>query len=311
MSYPITFRQLEIFSSVARHMSFTKAAEELHLSQPAVSMQVKQMENLINSPLTEKVGKKLFLTEIGQIVLDYAEKILASKAALEETLASLDGIEKGHLNIAVPETANPFVTLLLAQFRKIHPGISFNLQIHNRQGLLNCLKNNQTDLVIMGKTPADMELISEPFMNNPLVIIAPPDKSRNPKAVIKMNDLMKEEFVVREEGSGTRNAMRRFFLAHELQLKTSMEMPNNEAIKQAVSAGLGLGIVSLHTLQQELALQQVEVLNVRELPIMRIWYIVHHKHKVITPTMEVFKQFVLDNAQKIWIKKYPQLLEHL
>ena len=311
MSIPITFRQLEIYSSVARHMSFTKAAEELHLSQPAISMQVKQMENLINSPLTEKVGKKLFLTEIGRIVLQYAEKILASKEALEETLASIDGIEKGHLNIAVPETANQFVTLLLAQFRKLHPGISFNLQIHNRQGLLNCLKNNQSDLVIMGKTPTDMELISEPFMNNPLVIIAPPDDNRKPKAIIHMNDLMKEEFVVREKGSGTRIAMQRFFLAHDIQIKTSMEMPNNEAIKQAVSAGLGLGIVSLHTLQQELALKQVEVLNVKELPIMRIWYIVHQKHKVMTPTMKVFKQFVLSNAQEIWVKKYPQLLEHL
>ena len=311
MSYPITFRQLEIFSSVARHMSFTKAAEELHLSQPAISMQVRQMENLINSPLTEKVGKKLFLTEVGQIVLDYAKNILASKKSLEETLASLDGVEKGHLNLAVPETANPFITLLLAQFRKLHPGISFNLQIHNRQGLLNSLKKNQTDLVVMGKTPAEMELISEPFMNNPLVIIAPPDKNRLPKTVIKLDDLMKEEFVVREKGSGTRNAMQRFFLAHDIQLKTSMEMPNNEAIKQAVSAGLGLGIVSLHTLQQELALKQVEVLNVRDLPIMRIWYIVHQKHKVITPAMEVFKQFVINNAQNIWVKKYPQLLDHI
>ncbi len=257
------------------------------------------------------MGKQLFLTEVGKIILQYANQTLAAKKVLEETLSSLDGIEKGHLNIAVPETANQFVTLLLAQFRKLHPGISFDLQIHNRKGLLDCIKNNSADLIIMGTTPAEMELITEPFMNNPLVIIAPPNHALCTQKNIGLEDLMSNEFVVREKGSGTRNAMRRFFTEHKVELKVAMEMPNNEAIKQAVSAGLGLGIVSLHTLQQELALKQVKVLNVEKLPIMRIWYIVHHKQKVLSPVMNLFKAFVIEKAQDIWIKKYPELLEHL
>ncbi|RLA02953.1 MAG: LysR family transcriptional regulator, partial [Gammaproteobacteria bacterium] len=225
--------------------------------------------------------------------------------------SSLEGTEKGHLNLAASETASHFITLLLAQFRKIHPGITFNLQIHNRKGLLNCLKSNQVDLVIMGQTPKDMDLISEPFMNNPLVIIGPGEQNSKLSGIKKLSELMEEQFVVREPGSGTRIAMERFFSAHKIQLNTSMEMPNNGAIKQAVSAGLGLGIVSLHTLQQELALDQIQVLNVKEMPIMRIWYIVHQKQKVISPAMEVFKQFVIKQTQPIWTKKYPFLLKHL
>ncbi len=310
MGYHITFRQLEIFAAVAKHLSYTVAAEELHLSQPAVSMQVKQLENLIDAKVTEKIGKKLFLTEMGKVMMQYADTILSSREAMEETISSMKGSEKGHLNLAVPETANQFVTLLLAQFRILHPGITFNLQIQNRQGLLNCLKENDADLVIMGQTPREMDLISEPFMNNPLVIIAPPDRENNSKT-IKLEQLVDEEFVVRELGSGTRIAMQRFFASMDTQLKTSMEMPNNEAIKQAVAAGLGLGIVSLHTLQQELALKQVEVLNIKEMPIMRVWFIVHQQQKIISPAMNIFKQFVIDKAQEIWIKKYPLLLSHL
>lgn len=307
MSYPITFRQLEIFNSVAKHLSYTRAAEELHLSQPAVSMQIKQMENLIDTALTEKIGKKLFLTEVGEVVWQYSQLVLSSKTAMEETLASMQGTEKGHLRLAVPETANQFVTLLLAEFKRSHPGISFELQIHNRKGLLEGLKNNYSDLVIMGQTPDDMGLIVQPFMNNPLVIIAPPNHTLSKKKSIHLSDLTEIEFVVREIGSGTRIAMRKFFAEHQIQLNTAMEMPNNEAIKQAVAAGLGFGIVSLHTLQQELALKQVEVLQVKEMPIMRVWYIVHQKQKIMTPAMQVFESFVVEKTQKIWVEKFPEM----
>ncbi len=311
MSYPITFRQLEIFNAVARHLSYTRASEELHLSQPAVSMQIKQMENLIDCALTEKIGKKLFLTETGKVMWEYAIAVLSSKAAMEETLASMQGTEKGHLRLAVPETANQFVTLLLAEFKKTHPGISFELQIHNRKGLLDCLKNNDSDLVIMGQTPSDMELSIQAFMNNPLVIIAPINHPLSNKKAIHLSDLTEIEFVVREIGSGTRLAMQKFFAEHQIRLNTAMEMPSNEAIKQAVAAGLGFGIVSLHTLQQELALKQVEILQVKEMPIMRIWYVVHQQRKVITPAMAIFESFVVEKTKQIWVEKYPELAASL
>ncbi len=311
MNLNITFRQLEIFAAVARNLSYTQASEELHLSQPAVSMQVKQIEHLINKSLTEKIGKKLFLTDAGKIMRDYANRILTLRRTLGDTLQSLDGIETGHISIAVPETANQFVTLILAQFRKQHPRISFNLQIYNRKGLLNCLKHNTADLVIMGQTPINLDLITEKFMKNPLVVIAPPKHPLAKQRHLQLTDLKDYEFVVREPGSGTRLAMQRFFSEHNANLKTIMEMPNNEAIKQAVAAGLGLGIVSLHTLQQELALKQVSILDIKELPIMRTWYLVEHKHKSRSPVLNLFKQFVVANAQAIWVKKYPQLLQHL
>lgn len=311
MSYPITFRQLEIFNSVAKHLSYTRASEELHLSQPAVSMQVKQMENLIDTALTEKIGKKLYLTDVGKVMWEYSTRALATKASMEETLASMQGTEKGHLRIAVPETANQFMTLVLAEFKKQHPGITFELQIHNRKGLLNSLKNNLTDLVIMGQTPEDMELTTLPFMKNPLVAIAPIQHPLSQQKNIFLKDLIEVEFVVREIGSGTRIAMKKFFSKHDMALNTSMEMPSNEAIKQAVSAGLGFGIVSLHTLQQELALKQVKVLNVEEMPIMRVWYIVNQKKKILTPAMETFKRFVIDKTESIWLEKHPSLKSHL
>lgn len=307
MSYPITFRQLEIFNAVAKHLSYTRASEELHLSQPAVSMQVKQMENLIGCALTEKIGKKLFLTNVGQVMWQYAITTLSSKTAMEETIASMQGSQTGHLRLAVPETANQFVTLLLAQFRKAHPGITFELQIHNRKGLLNCLKQNDADLVIMGQTPSEMELVTQPFMNNPLVIIAPLNHPLCANNKIKLSDLMDVEFVVRELGSGTRIAMQKFFAKHQIRLNTAIEMPSNAAIKQSVAAGLGFGIVSLHTLQQELALKQVKVLPVKEMPIMRVWYIAHQKQKIMTPAMQIFESFVIDKTQQIWLQHYPEL----
>ncbi len=307
MKYPITFRQLEIFASVARQLSITHAAETLHLSQPAVSMQIKQIENLIGMPVLEKKGKKLYLTEAGRILRNFAEKTLSSHRMLEENLAQLSGALMGHLRLAVPETANQFVTLLLAQFCKNHSGIGFQLEIHNRSGLLECLKENSVDLVIMGQTPSGMGLITQSFMKNPLVIIAPPDHVLCLKQSIKLEQVLQNEFVVREPGSGTRIAMQRFFAEHGIELKTSMEMPNNEAIKQAVAAGLGLGIVSLHTLQQELALKQVKILQVEKMPIMRSWYIVHSRQKILTPAMNLFIQYVIQNTQQIWSTKYPEL----
>ena len=311
MSFHATFRQLEIFAFVAKHLSFTRASELLHLSQPAVSMQIKQLEHLVGMPLIEKVGKKLYLTEAGKVMRDHAEKILSSQRALEETIAKLSGAEKGHLNLTVPETANQFVTLVLAQFCKQHPGMSFHLEIHNRAGLLDCIKENSADLIIMGQTPDEMELVTKPFMKNPLVIIAPPDHELSGERNISFKELLSYKFVVRERGSGTRIAMQRFFSEQGIQLKTAMEMPNNEAIKQAVAAGLGLGIVSLHTLQQELALKQVTILQVEKMPIMRFWYIVHHKHKILSPAMTLFINFVTQNTQQIWCSKYPELLHFL
>jgi len=249
MGYPITFRQLEIFNSVARHLSYTRASEELHLSQPAVSMQVKQMESLIDAKLTEKIGKKLFLTDIGVTMFEYSTQVISSKIAMEETLSAMQGKEKGHLRLAVPETANQFMTLLLARFRKRHSGISFELQIHNRNGLLKCLRENLADLVIMGQTPDDIDLTTISFMNNPLVIIAPPGHALSNKKSIKLSDLTEMEFVVREIGSGTRLAMQNFFKANSIQLKTSMNIMRNTRVFAGMIYGIH-GLVGMFKMER-------------------------------------------------------------
>lgn len=311
MTCHASFRQLEIFGVVSKHLSFTRASELLYLSQPAVSMQIRQLEQLVGMPLFEKIGKKLSLTEAGKVMREHAEGVLAAQRAFEETLAKLAGAEAGHFNLAVPETAIQFVTLTLAQFGRQHPGIGFHLEIHNRAGLLECIKENSTDLTIIGQTPAELDLVARDFMKNPLVIIAPPDHPLSAQKNVSLSELLPFKFVVRERGSGTRIAMQRFCAEQGIQLKTSMEMPNNEAIKQAVAAGLGLGVISLHTLQQELALQKVQILPVEKLPITRIWYIVHHRQKILSPAMELFIKFISQNTQPIWCSKFPELLHFL
>jgi len=307
MSFPITIRQLQIFQEVAKQMSFTRAAKFLHLSQPAVSMQVKQLENISGLPLFETIGKSVSLTEAGTEMLRLSRQVLENLAEMEEVFASLSGVESGTLNLAVPETAHQFMTLVLAEFRKAHPNIRFNLLIANRQGLLDHMHNNTTDLVIMGQPPYNMPLTSIGFMENPLVVIAAPHHPLNRHKHIPLTELVKHEFVVRETGSGTRLAMQRFFNEHDVTLRATIEVTNNEAIKHSVAAGLGLGIVSLHTLQQELALQQVSILDVMEFPIQRTWFAVHHQNKQLGPATRAFLEFTIKNTRTIWLQGFPDI----
>ncbi len=295
----VTFRQLKVFEAVARHLSFTQAAQELHLTQPAVSMQIKQLEEAVGLPLFEQLGKKIYLTQAGQEMHHYCRNIASELAAAEATLEQLKGVHRGHLSIAVASTANAFATRLLASFAKQFEGISFSLDVTNRATLVRQLENNERDLVIMGRPPQGMDLVTEAFMDNPLVVIAPPDHPLVNKNELSIESLKDEVFVVREQGSGTRIAMERFFHERGIQLETGMEMTSNEAIKQAVEAGLGLGIVSVHTLELELETGRLVILNVKGFPILRHWYLVHRRGKRLSPVAEAFRQFVLNQAESI------------
>lgn len=295
----VTIRQIQVFESVARHLSYTRAAEELFLSQPAVSMQIKQLEENLGIALFEQLGKKTYLTEAGQEFFDYSRRISRQLAEAEEVLEDLKGVTSGRLSVSVASTANYFATRLLADFSKIHEGITVHLDVTNRKSLLNQLDTNEVDLVIMGRPPADMNLETVSFAENPLVIIAPPGHPLTQQSPVPLKDLQQETFVVREEGSGTRIAMERFFTEKGIRLKTGMEMTSNEAIKQAVVAGLGLGIVSTHTLSLELETKRLIVLNAEAFPILRHWYIVHRKGKRLSPVASAFKQFVLENAKDV------------
>jgi len=296
----ITFRQLTVLEAVARNLSFTKAADELHLTQPAVSMQIKQIEESIGLPLFEQIGKKVFLTEAGNEMYNYCRAIQQQLEEAEHVIENLKGVKQGRLSIAVASTANYFAPKILAAFNKEHESVKINLDVTNREGLLKHLTNNDTDVVIMGKPPADMELEAEWFMENPLVCIAAPDHRLVGKHKVTMQDLQKETFILREEGSGTRIAIEKFFLEKDAELATTVNMNSNEAIKQAVQAGLGLGIVSIHTLELELELNRLAIIQVEEFPILRQWYIVYRKGKRLTPIALAFKNFVINHAKELW-----------
>lgn len=291
-----TFRQLKTFEAVARRLSFTRAAEELFLTQPAVSMQVRQLEENIGLPLFEHMGRRIDLTDAGRVLHGFAQRINEIVAEADEILEGMKGLRRGQLRVSVASTANHFATRLLAHFSQQYPEVAIRLDVTNREMLLRQLSENETDVVIMGEPPSDMDLESEAFMENPLVAIAPPDHPLAKMAMIPLGRLAQEPFVLREEGSGTRSAISRFFEQHHQHLLTSMEMSSNEAIKHAVEAGLGLGIVSLHTLELEFETNRIAILKAEGFPIMRNWFMVQRRGKRSTPVTQAFRHYVLEEA---------------
>ena len=295
----LTLRQLKIFDAVARHQSFTRASEQLHLTQPAVSMQVKQLEEAVGLPLFEQVGKQIYLTEAGEEMERYASSVLAILLEADQVFDEMKGMERGRLRIAVVSTANYFVPQLLAAFCLRYPRVKVSLDVTNRERLLAALARNDTDLVIMGMPPEKMDVVAETFMDNLLVAIAPPSHPLAGKKNIPVERLQEETFLIREKGSGTRSATERFFVEHSMSLSSTMEMSSSESIKQGVEAGLGLGLLSLHTLDMELTLKRLVVLDVRDLPILRKWYIVHRSGKRLSAVAQNFKEFVLKESADI------------
>lgn len=296
----ITLRQLRILEAVVEHNSYTDAAKALFMSQPAISMQIKQMELQIDLPLFSREGKQVMLTEAGHELLHYAQKIRRQLEEAELVLQELKGLKRGRLHLTMASTANYFAPQLIAAFHRVYPGAQVTLDVTNRTGLLEALDNNSTDMVIMGRPPVGHQLTSIRFMDNPLVMIAAPSHplTRQSK-MIPLKDLADELFIVRERDSGTRIAVERFFASHDMQLKTAMEMNRSEAIKQAVMAELGLGIVSLHAIEMELALKRLVVLKVEDFPIMRHWYIVHRDSKRFSAIPEAFLNFVAREASTL------------
>lgn len=294
----VTLRQLEVFAAVASHESFTRAAETLHLSQPGVSMQIKQLENSIGLPLFEHVGKKIFLTDAGREMFNYSQGIAHLLGEAEDVLEELKGVQSGKLAISVATTASHFTTRLLAAFSQRYEGVTISLDITNRESLRHQLENNEPDLVIMGQPPEGLDVESETFMENPLVMIAPANHELAGEKNIPLAKFENEHFVVRESGSGTRGAIQRSFDEHGVTFHTGIEMTSNEAIKQAVEAGLGLGIVSIHTLELELETGRLVILDVEDFPIMRHWHIVQRSGKRLSPVAQEFKRFILEEAEQ-------------
>ena len=300
-----TVRQLQIFSVAASHLSFARAAEKLHLTHAAISLQIKQLEDVCGTQLFDRIGKKVFLTEAGDILLDHARQILQSLKDADESLMALKGLKGGRVTIAVTSTAEYFAPGLLAEFRKAQADVRVRLLVDNREEVSRMLISNEVDLAIMGRPPADMEAEATTFAPHPFVIVAGADHPLVGRTALTLDDIAQETMIVREAGSGTRLAMEGFFREHAIEPNIDMEMGSNEAIKQAVVAGLGISFISQHTLGLELSAGRLVVLPVEGMPVMRRWFLVRHKSKRLTPALGAFWDFVLAFAPD-----YLKRLEH-
>ncbi|MEO8102193.1 MAG: LysR substrate-binding domain-containing protein [Betaproteobacteria bacterium] len=292
----VTFRQLKTFESVARLLSYTRAAEELHLTQPAISMQIKQVEENAGMALFEQIGKKTFLTQAGEQVQRLALEMLSQVKDCEDSLASLRGATGGHLDLTVVSTAKYFAPQLLSMFSKSHAGVTVKLLVNNREQVVQQLLENRVDLAIMGRPPPGLEAVASAFAKHPHGIVAPPDHPMAKRKRINLKLLADENFLIRESGSGTRTSMERVFSEHGVKVASTMEMASNETIKQGVMAGLGLSYLSLHTVGLELTAGKLVRLDVIGTPVVREWFVIQRKGKILSPLAERFREFLIEKG---------------
>lgn len=287
-----TLHQLKIFDALALHMSVARTAEALHLTPPAVSIQVKQLSESAGQPLVERVGKQIYLTQAGERVAEACHDLFERLECLAQDLAAMRGMEQGSLKLAIITTAKYFVPRLLGDFCALHPGIDVSLFVGNRQAVLERLAHNRDDLYVLGQPPEKAKVSAVSFAPNPLVAIAYPEHPLAGVKGIAPSLLVQEPFIAREKGSGTRLAYEAFFRHHRTELKIRMEMGSNEAIKQTVAGRLGISILSRSAVRAELASGEIVLLDVQGLPLERHWYLVHPAEKLLTPAAGAFHEFL-------------------
>jgi DNA-binding transcriptional LysR family regulator len=299
-----TFRQLRVFNEVARQLSFVRAAENLHLTPPAVTMQIKELESQVGMPLFDRSGKKVSLTTTGEYMVVYARKILALLKDAEDASARLQRAEIGLLTVGMVSTAEYFMMRMLSDFRARRAGVDIRVCTGNREQLVKMLQNNEVDIAVMGQPPTELQTRTEPFAAHPLVFVAASDHPLVEREQLTADDLRPYEFIVREQGSGTRIAMQKFFTDHRVEPRLQMQVNSNETLKQAVMAGLGLGFVSLHTIGSELDHGQIAILDVRSTPVFRVWNMVHTLSKVLSPAAEAFRYEILESGEQFLATKF-------
>lgn len=296
----LTLRQMRVFAAVARNLSFTKAARELHLTQPAVSQQVKLLEEEVGLPLFEQIGRKVHLSPAGAELLRYTDDAMDLLRQAGESLAAMRGLKRGVLKLGAVSTAKYFAPSLLSAFRPAYPEVTIKFEVGNRQEIIHQLAANEIDLVIMGRPPRELATVAEPFAKHPLVLIASPRHPLAGRRRIKLGQLAAESFLIRETGSGTRASMERVFKERGVApIRVSMEVSSNETIKQAVMADMGISFISSHTVGLELAAGKLVVLDVVGLPIIRDWYVIHLRDKQLAPIPAAFRTFLLENGARI------------
>ncbi|MBL8319655.1 MAG: LysR family transcriptional regulator [Burkholderiaceae bacterium] len=294
-----TLRQLKVFEAVARLTSYSRAAEELHLTQPAVSTQVRKLEQHAGAPLFEQLGKKIFLTAAGTELLHHSRLIIRQFEDAEDAMTQFRGVAGGHLNVAVISAGDYFFPRLLVQFAARHPGVRLNLTVHNREDLLVQLADNLTDLAVMVRPPQDADTQSDAFAPHPYVIVAPPSHALARQRQLTLAQVVREPFIVREKGSDTWQSMAEGLGRHMERLNVAMEIRSTETIKQGVLAGMGIAFLSAHTVSRELREGSLVMLDVQGFPLMLNWYVVQRRGKRLPPVAQAFREFLLTEGARL------------
>jgi DNA-binding transcriptional LysR family regulator len=283
---------------VARHKSFTRAAEELFLTQPSVSMQVKQLAKSVGMPLFEQVGKRLYLTEVGDELLGTCRDIFDRLSQFEMTVADLQGLKQGQLKLSVITTAKYVIPRLLGPFCQRYPGIEISLKVTNHEGLQERLNDNLDDLYILSQPPATPDVLCHEFLDNPLVVLAPMNHPLASQKNIPIEQLNGEPFIMREPGSGTRQAVQKMFEDRGVAVKVRLDLGSNEAIKQAIAGGLGISVLSRHVLTLDGWQNQLTILDVEGFPIPRQWYAIYPSGKQLSVVARTFFDYLLNEGKQ-------------
>jgi len=306
-----TLHQLKVFEAVARHSSFTRAAEELFLTQPTVSMQVKQLAKAVGLPLFEQVGKRLYLTKAGQELFATCRELFEKLLEFESKIADFKGLKQGALRVSVITTAKYVIPRLLGQFSHRYPGIDISLKVTNHERITERMADNQDDLYIMSLPPTDLDVTMHPFLENPLVVLAPASHPLVNVKNISLKRLAEEPFIMREPGSGTRQAVQKIFDEFGITVKVKLDLGSNEAIKQAIAGGLGVSVLSQHTLTTDSFHSQLAILDVEHFPIHRHWYVVYPSGKQLSIVAQTFFDYLMTegkaNAEQIFLQSQEQV----
>ncbi len=305
----VTLRQLRVFASVARHESFVRAADELSLTPPAVSMQVKELEAQVGLPLFDRTKRAVALTTVGEYLLAHTRRVLAAMRDAEDMVANLRGLQAGRLDVGMVSTAEYFLPRLLADFRREHRHVEIRLQVaSNRSQLVALMQQGEVDLAIMGRPPTESATRAEPFALHPHVLVTALDHPFTRLELVPAAALAEEGFIMREPGSGTRAALDDYMHARRIMPRMVMQMSSNEAIKQAVMAGMGISLLSLHTIGMELRHRLLAVPEVEGMPVMRRWHVVNKLGKTLSPAAEAFRYFILERGEGFLAKHFPHEL---
>lgn len=292
----VTFRQLRTLLALAEHGSVSGAARATHVTQPTASMQLRELTESVGLPLHEVIGKKVHLTAAGEALVQTARGMVDAWALFEQQVAAMKGLHRGRLKVAVVSTAKYFVPRWLGSFCQAHPEVEIALEILNRDGVVQRLRQNRDDLCVMSIPPGDLEVDAREFLANPLVVVAPRGHALAGRAALTLADIQGERFILREKGSGTRMAAAQHFTAQGWVPQVRLELGSNEAIKQAVAGGLGIAVLSRHALAADPAQEGLALLPVQGFPIHAHWYIVRLRGKQLSPIARAFEHHLLRQA---------------